>query len=403
MKIKIDLSNLPKITNSVYYPLYLDKHRYLVLYGGAGSGKSVFAAQKILFRSIVEGNHRFLVVRKVARTLRNSVFTLFRDMLPHWGLTELSKINKSEMTISFPIFNSEILFAGMDNPEKIKSIAGITGIWIEEATELNEDDFKQLDLRLRGKTKSYKQIILTFNPIDVNHWLKKFIDLGKKNLKVIRTTYRDNKFIDEEYKNILKDLQNQDKQFYSIYALGEWGVFSNLIYTNWDTVDDIPENYGEVFYGLDFGYNNPSALVAVYSEDQEYFIHEVLYQTKLTNQQLIDRMKELIPSGSTIYADAAEPARIEEIRRAGFNVYPANKNIKDGIDYVKRHKLHITKSSSNILKEISSYKWKEDKDGNALDEPVKFLDHAMDALRYAIFTHGKRAFTARPKGNARIF
>ena len=194
--IRIDLTALCELTNEVYYPLYRDKRRYLVLYGGAGSGKSVFAAQKILVRMLTEQPHRFLVVRKVARTLRFSVFSLFQDMIAQWNLTPLFKINKSDMTITC-INGNQIIFAGLDDVEKLKSIAGVTGIWIEEASELEERDFHQLDLRLRGPTKHYKQIILTFNPISALHWLKKvFFDFKKENATVVKSIYKDNKFID---------------------------------------------------------------------------------------------------------------------------------------------------------------------------------------------------------------
>lgn len=179
--IKIDLTALPELTNDIYYPLYKDTSRYLVLYGGAGSGKSVFAAQKILVRMLTEQPHRFLVARKVARTLRFSVFSLFQDMIAQWELTPLFKVNKSDMTITC-INGNQILFAGLDDPEKLKSIAGITGIWIEEASELEQKDFQQLDLRLRGPTKYYKQIILTFNPISALHWLKKVFLISRKTM-----------------------------------------------------------------------------------------------------------------------------------------------------------------------------------------------------------------------------
>ena len=150
-----------------------------------------------------------------------------------------------------------------------------------------------------------------------------------------------------------------------------------------DEVDDI-------FYGLDFGYNNPTALIEIRMKDGVLYERELLYQTNLTNSELIDLLKQLIvKKTSPIYADPSEPARIEEIYKAGYNIIGAEKSVKDGIDFVKRQKIKIANTSSNLIKEKKNYKWKVDKNNNVLDEPVKFNDHLMDAERYAIYTHLK--------------
>jgi phage terminase large subunit len=293
------------------------------------------------------------------------------------------------MSITFPELRSQILFLGIDDPEKLKSISGITSIWVEEATELSSDDWTQVDLRLRGKTKNYKQIILTFNPVSANHWIKKrFFDSQIKS-KIVQSTYKDNRFIDSEYKQVLEHLKDEDEEYYKIYARGEWGTHGNFIYSNWTILKDVPD-MDEIIYGLDFGYNNPSACLKIGIKDGEYYIFDEIYRTHLTNSDLIELLKPFAGKG-TIYADSAEPNRIEEIQRAGFNIFPADKDVKDGIDFVKRQKLLVDPKCANTLKEIEGYKWKQDKDGNSLDEPVKFADHAMDAMRYAIYTHSKGA------------
>ena len=387
--IEVDLRNLKRITNKVYYPLYKNQDRYLIMYGGAGSGKSVFAAQKCLYRILTEGYHRILVIRKVSRTLRNSSFALLRDMLPTWGLDKIAIVNRAEMSIVFPQLHSQILFLGVDDPEKLKSISGITSIWVEEATELNPDDWKQIDLRLRGKTRSYKQIVLTFNPISVNHWIRKqFFNSQVSSSKIIHSTYQDNRFIDSEYKEVLEQLKYEDKEYYKIYTKGEWGTHGNMIYTNWQLVSSVPDNMDEEFCGLDFGYNNPSACVKIGIKDGEYYVLDELYRSHLTNSDLIEMLKPFAGE-LEIYADSAEPNRIEEMQRAGLNVTPAVKNVKDGIDFVKRQKLYIDPKFSNTLKELEGYKWQQDRAGNVLDKPVKYMDHAMDAMRYAIYTHAR--------------
>lgn len=228
--INIDLSNLPKATNDCYTPLYKNKDRYLVLYGGAGSGKSIYAAQKIIYRMVTQGGHKFLVVRKVGKTLKNSVYALFKDIIRQWGMNQLFRYNETNMEIICANGN-RIICVGLDDPEKLKSIHGITGIWIEEASELTQEDFQQLDLRLRGKTDWYKQIMLTFNPISITHWLKTiFFDRKKENSTVVHTTYKNNKFIDNEYKRTLEAMKDQDEYYYTVYALGEWGVLGKTVF-----------------------------------------------------------------------------------------------------------------------------------------------------------------------------
>ncbi len=277
--------------------------------------------------------------------------------------------------------------------EKLKSIANITNIWIEEASEITQEDFQQLDLRLRGKSKINKQITLSFNPVSSQSWLKRyFFDRETENTTIIKTTYKDNRFIDEEYKKVIEELKETDYTYYQIYGLGNWGTPGNLIYHNYKVTENMPEQFDEIIYGLDFGYNNPSALVKVGLKDKNVYILQELYESKLTNADLIEKLKPLIENkNSNIYGDTAEPQRIEEISRAGYNIYPSDKSVKDGIDYVKRQKIYIHPDCDNVIAEMQTYKWKEDRNGNVLDEPVKFRDHLMDALRYCLYTHSKTA------------
>jgi len=232
--MELDLNNLEAVTNSSFYPLYKCKDRYLVLWGGAGSGKSYFAAEKILVRclfGLANGiKHKFLCLRKTQPAARKSIFALFQEYISEWGLSSIVKPNRSTMEFTFPN-GSQILCGGLDDPEKLKSIQGVTSVWLEEATEINAEDFTQVDLRLRGQTPSYKQIIISFNPVSETSWVKKrFFDrfkatniidpelpgtdrrktvvkVGGKTLEVYTTlhhsTYKDNRFIDNQYIAIL--------------------------------------------------------------------------------------------------------------------------------------------------------------------------------------------------------
>ncbi len=390
--IKVDLSQFPKIINKVYYPIFKDTHRYLVLYGGAGSGKSVAAAQKIVYRMLTEKNHRFLCVRKIQNTIRDSMRAEIIGAIEKMGVRSLFIFSDSptgEMSIIGPN-NNTILFRGLDDPEKIKSIKDITGVWIEEASELKKQDFEQLRLRLRGKhLKNYKQIMLTFNPISDQHWLKKrFFDTIDEDAKVLKTTYLDNDFIDEEYKQDIEKFKDTNPSYYRVYALGEWGTLEGAIYPSYEVVAELPKYFEFESLGLDFGYNHPQALVHVCVDGKNAFIDEVYYERNKENGAMIEWVEKNRPDLKRVqcYADSARADLIEECRKAGWRIDKAKKDVFAGINAVKNFKLHITARSKNILKEIAMYCWRTDKDGNALDEPVKSSDDAMDAMRYAIFS-----------------
>ena len=350
----------------------------LLLYGGAGSGKSYSTAIWLLEKALKERNKRFLITRKTLPSLKVSCLQLFRELLSKYNLSY--EFNKSELEMV--INTNQILFKSLDNADKIKS-AEFNYIWAEEATELTHQDYLQLRLRLRRKNDLNNQIITTFNPIDQFHWLKTKV-LDREKVSSFQSNYKMNPFLSKEYIEQLEGLAEVDENYYRIYALGEWGVLKNLIYSNWDTVTVLPEDYDEIIYGLDFGYINPTVLVEIRLKENEAWVQELIYQSRLTNSDLIELLKMKVDKNAQIYADSSEPQRIDEIYKAGFNIYPANKDIKFGINKVKEYKLHILEDSTNTIKEIRSYKWREDKEGRILEEPVKFNDHAMDAMRYAL-------------------
>lgn len=386
--------NLKSITNEKYFPLLENHDRYLLLYGGAGSGKSHFVAQKLLVRIIMAikrgYKEKFLVLRKTQPAVRKSVFSLLNGYIDKWELRGIVETNKTDMTFTFD-GGSEIICGGLDDPEKLKSIEGITSVWIEEPTEITKGDFIQVDLRLRGDTPSYKQIILSFNPISRVLWLHGyFFEANQPESTLIcHSTYRDNRFIDAEYIKVLEGLKSQDETYYQVYALGQWGILQNIIFTNW-AVEQIPTEdkyYSNVLNGLDFGFNHPSALVRVGVKDDELYIFDEIYERGLTNNELIQMVKSTVPRDQVITADCAEPARIEEFKQAGVWIKPSIKgpgSVRDGVDWVKRRKIHIHPDCVNTIREIGAYKYKEDKNGNVFDEPVPFNDDAMAALRYAV-------------------
>ena len=220
-----------RATNNAHFlPLLFDRHRYLVLKGGGGSGKSIFAGRKVLERVTSEPGHRWLVCRKVARTLRESCFEQLRGQISDFYPDSGAKVNKSDMSISFAN-GSKILFAGLDDVEKLKSIYDITGIWIEEASELEQGDFDQLDIRLRTDFPYYLQMILTFNPISITHWLKKrFFDRMDPRATVHESTYLDNRFLTAEAITTLEAFKETDEYYYQVYCLGQWGVTGKTVF-----------------------------------------------------------------------------------------------------------------------------------------------------------------------------
>ena len=369
---------------SVYDRLAQATKPIVVCVGGAGSSKSHSMAQLVLWKLANERDKVFGIGRKTFPALRMTAYKLVVDLLQAYALYPHCDHNKTEHTIRYR--DNLIQFFSLDDPEKIKS-ALFNFLWLEEATDFSWDDFVILRLRLnRPCREQSNQIFLTLNPIDQFNWVNQRLLLGplSEDMAVVESTYRDNPFVAPAFAATLEGLKAQDENYYRIYALGEWGRLENVIYSNWDLVDDMPAEFQWERYGVDFGYENPSAVLHLGAVGDELWIDELLYQTHLTNADLIERLKGF--KRLDIYADSAEPQRIEEIHRADFRCYPAHKDVQLGIDSVKRFKLHITKRSINTIKEIRGYQRKKDKDGRVLEEPVKFNDHALDALRYGCFS-----------------
>lgn len=353
--------------------------RFIVNQGGSRSSKTYSIAQ--LFGGIMFGEvgKVLTVVRKTLPSLKASAMRDFFAILKEQDVYNEGYHNKTENTYIYPYAESEIEFISVDEPQKIRGRKR-DDLWVNEANELSYEDFRQLNMRTTGK------VFLDYNPSDEFHWIYDYI-LTRQETAFIQSTYLDNPFLEESVIKEIELLKATDLNYWKIYGLGERGVNEATIYNHWQFEEQRPE-FDETIYGLDFGFNNQSALVRVGIKDQEYYTEELLYESHLTNSQLIDKIKDIIKDENYIYADCAEPQRIEEIKQAGFNIFPADKDVKKGIDDIRSHKIYISKGSINLLKEIKSYKWKVDKDGRSLDEPVKINDHLMDATRYAIHTHG---------------
>ena len=393
---QIELNISPKIFNTTYFPHLQDySKRYEIYYGGAGSGKSVFLTQKLLIK-VMARRRKVLVIRKFATTLKDSVFQLFIDTLKQWNIYSYCKINLSTYTITLPN-ESIILFKGLDNEEKIKSIAGITDIWCEEATELTEDEFTQLDLRLRAKEPDL-QVFCSFNPVSKANWVYKkwFAEdaiINPNNTMILKTTYKDNKFLPKEYTDALEEKARTNPTYYRIYALGEFCSLDKLVFNNWK-VEEFNHNdiKGQLVVGLDFGFSNDiSALTAsiVDENTNTIYLFKTWGDTNKTNDDLASIITSLGFAKSQIKADSAEPKSIEELKRKGITRISACSKGKDsilyGIQTLQQYQIIVHPSCEGIITEFENYSWQKDKKtGEYLNQPIDSFNHYIDALRYSI-------------------
>jgi phage terminase large subunit len=414
----IDLRGFGKKINTHFIPLFKDKSRIQVLVGGASSSKSYSTGQKYIYRCIREKGHKVLVVRKVAKTLRHSVFDLMVSIINDSNMRELFKYNSSELLITCLANGNQIIFTGLDDVEKLKSIHGITDIWVEEASEISESDFNQLDLRLRGETLYKKTITLTLNPISIKHWIKKrFFDRKENDCVTHHSTYLHNEHLDEDTKKRLEQIT--DKYFRDVYVLGQWGVYGNVVFTNYEIINEnfpyIEDNLENVFQGLDFGYVHAQAIErAGFQQDHNnekeiaLYVFDELHEKNRTNAQFIEDAENYF--GDKLYemymtADSANPDKIKEWNEKGYKVEPAKKgdgSLRFGIEYLAGIKVYIDGNKCpEIASEIASFKRKEDKDGNVTEDYVEINDDGIAALRYGseyIWSNVNQVFDSSGEG-----
>jgi len=361
--------------------------------GGADSSKSYSLAQLFIYKFNNEKNKAFLVCRKSLPSLRLTAYRLIVNLLKDYGYYPKLAHNKSDRTLYNKANNNLMVFTSIDDPEKIKS-AEFNYEWLEEANEFTYDDFITLRKCCRAKTNEDEPntMYLSYNPVDEYGYINERLK-PQPDIQVIHSTVDDNPFAQEADIAVLNGLEAQDDSYWMIYRLGRYAKLKGRIYELL-TVIEFPE-CDEVIYGVDYGFVNPSVLIEVRIdiEHMALYLSELIYETHLTNSQFIDRMKAEIPEehrGREIYADSAEPDRIEEAYEAGLNIKPSEKGKKsvfDGIDLVNRFKLYTKAEYTNLVGEMRGYKRKVDKNGRILEEPVKFKDHCPDAVRYPVFTH----------------
>lgn len=353
--------------------------RFIINEGGSRSSKTYSLCQLVIIYCLQNNNKVVSIIRKTFPALRATVLRDFIEILKELNIYSVEDHNKSEHIYTFP--NGSIVeFFSVDDEQKIRGRKRDIA-WGNEANELYFGDFTQLNMRTESK------LIFDYNPSEITSWL---YELPTEESILIKSTYKDNPFLPQSIRSQIEDLKRTDEALYQIYALGEKAISKRNIYSNWTFVPHRPARFVNYVYGLDFGYNHPTALMRVYWCDNDIYIEPVIYESYLTTPMLIDKMQSFnVEKTVTIVADYARPEIIAELNNAGYDVQNANKVVKKGIDNIKTFGV-FCQDDKAIRKEYENYKWK--KVGDMItDEPVKMWDDAMDAIRYAT-THIRQEY-----------
>jgi len=361
-------------TTNVFHKAYGSKTRITCLQGGTRSSKTYSLCQLFIVKCLEETGKVFTICRKTLPALKGTAYRDVLNILKELDLYLEENHNKSDL--SYKLNGNIIEFISVDQPQKIRGRKR-NYLWLNEANEFSYEDWQQLILRTTDK------IYLDYNPSDPYSWIYEKVHT-RDDCTFLQSTYQANPFLDADTIAEIERLKELDPDYWRVYGLGEIGTIQTMIFRNFNLVDDMQGKL--IGYGLDFGFtNSPTALVEVRQQDDQLYIKELLYEKRLTNTDLANKLKELgISRQAEIIGDSAEPKSIEEIYRQGFNIKPAKKGagIHLGLDIMRRYKLHITKDSVNAIKEFRGYKWATDKNGDVLNTPVKVNDHLVDACRY---------------------
>ena len=408
MNVDIDISQ--EVFNDVYVPHLDNMARTQIYYGGSASGKSVFLAQRCVY-DILKGKRNYLVCRAVGKYVPHSVWVEIKRVIKNWGVERFFTFKIVDRVIQCQN-GYEIIFSGLDDAEKLKSIVpskgSITDIWIEEATEINKADIKILIKRQRGgDDDTPKRLSMSFNPILQSHWIYKEYfetieweddqtEYHSDELTIQKTWYIHNKFLTQADIDDLED--ETDEYYYDVYTLGNWGILGNVIFTNWQVKDlsAMENQFTNHRNGLDFGFSaDPAALTVTHYDNKKkiIYIFDELYETGLTNDKLAELVKDIISNGLVI-CDSAEPKSIAELQMHGVSAVGALKgkdSVLHGIQWLQQHTIIIDKKCVNTRNEFMQYKWKEGRDGEPLSpaRPLEINDHILAALRYAYENDGR--------------
>ena len=385
-----------------FYPLLFDySHRWEVYMGSAGSAKSYFITQKLIVRACNE-QIKILVCRRTATTIRNTCFSLFKDIITKWQLAPYVRIRESDFNIKFPN-GSEIIFIGLDEETKLLSLNNIGCIFIEEAFEVPKNIVEQLNLRLRGRTPN-QQILMAFNPIPKKHWLYKFCEEEPPTSFIFsHSTYKDNPFLNAEYVAELEELYTRNPQKARVFCDGEWGIDAEgLVITNWRAEDfdamELARAGLEHRAGMDVGWIDKTAIIdSLYDkENRTIYIFNEFYKSGCQLNEIAQAIKDMSLTKTKLYIDSAEPRTIQYMKNEGIGAFPCVKgkdSVKAGIMFLQDNNIVVHPSCKSLITELENFSYiKSKQTGEWTEETTHEYSHAIDALRYAysdIYTNKK--------------
>lgn len=385
-----------------FYPLLLDySHRWEVYKGSAGSSKSYFITQKLIVRACRE-KIKILVCRRTGTTIRNTCFSLFKDILSKWKIINYVRIRETDFNIKFPN-GSEIIFIGLDEETKLLSLNNIGAIFIEEAYEVPKNIVEQLNLRLRGNTPN-QQIIMAFNPISKNHWLYDFCEVSPPHSFLLtHSTYKDNPFLNKEYVDELEELYERNPAKARVFCLGEWGVDADgLVIQNWRTEDfnamELAASGLEHRAGIDLGWIDKTAIIdTLYdAKNKTIYVFNEFYKSGCQLSEIAQAIGNMNLTKSKIFVDSAEPRSIQYFRNKGINAVGCSKgkdSVKAGLMFLQDNLIIVSPSCKNFINELENFSYiKSKQTGEWTEETTHEFSHAIDACRYAysdIYTNKK--------------
>ena len=401
--IKMRASPLMKVLKKNEDERGKPKKQIVVFQGSSSSSKTYTFLQYLIQKSLTEWENKTIdIVRRTFPSLRISVLKDFFDIIISMGLYDRNNHNKSES--SYKLGTNTFRFYSSDEEQKVRGPRRNI-VFFNEVLEFKRMDVIQIMLRTSDL------ILMDYNPSEEFHWIYDEI-LPREDVLFDKSTYIQNPFLTKKVIKEIERLKGIDTNLWRIYGLGERGVTQATIYSNWDYAETSWEDFeGQEFYGMDFGFNNPTALLRVKYHKEGIYCEELLYETGLTSDKIIERLNDLVKQNklnynAEIWADSARPEIIEDMRRAGFNVHPAEKkqdSVLRGINFIKKHRVFLDKESINLIKEFRTYKWKVDKDDRVLDEPVDLANHLLDGLRYSLCRLSERTEFGVLSGGEDIF
>ncbi len=405
--------NLPDIIGKGYGEFWKFKGRYRVVKGSRGSKKSSTESIQLIYNIMKYRDSNALVIRKFFNTHADSTYSQLQWAAKRLGVDHLWKFVSNPMKAVYKPTGQCILFKGLDSPLKVTSITVPTGylcwVWWEEAYECGDEDaFNKIDMSIRGQLPAHLwyQHTFTFNPWSDKIWIKaRFFDVKDDDVLAITTNYLCNEFLDDQYLAIMNKMKEREPRRYKIEGLGEWGISEGLVYDQWFEYKFDPAEFEDLiwsdtgepvykkYFGLDFGYSNdPTAFIALYvrEDTHEIFVYDEIYETRLKNEDIFNRIKDKGYQFEKISADSEDPKSIDELDELGLvNIRACPKpsgSVNAGIQKLQDYKIFVHPRCRNTIIELSNYVWDKDRNtGKYINKPVDEFNHLMDALRYACF------------------